>query len=382
MENNIKVCQNCGTKNKVTSMFCKSCGNRIADVVPVPAPEPIPAPETATVPESVPNTAPATVTPVTEPTAVPAAEAMPSVAPSTEEFAAATFNATAPETPAKSVTPIAETMPMPNEAPTAADPVPEQSIAAQPLYDDPNYINGLPVESVKEYMGCSSDKLYRKFVKHSSGDSAWNWPVFFFALLGVPFVWFFYRRMYKVGAVILAVWFALTAGCALFNYLTLNQVQDPAVSCLDTSLDLVEKDLRFAAGVSKQGSNNRTVINELNKLAETVFTDPLFYVFAGASALFSISQIVFVFIISNKANRLYFKAMTADIRRLHAEGASLSDIRAAGATNVTAATVSGFLIGGLIQLVAAAPLLIMGIELIPQVITSVQRFMKDLGLKV
>lgn len=73
-------------------------------------------------------------------------------------------------------------------------------------------IGGFPVAEVADYIGNNSEKYIPKFKKFQRfGKSGWNWPVFLFSLLlNIPFVWFFYRKMYKIGAIVLAVSLAIT----------------------------------------------------------------------------------------------------------------------------------------------------------------------------
>ncbi len=325
MENTFKTCPQCGTENKSESKFCKKCGTDISQA----------ALEVNVTSEMVDgqnisaNEQPATAVPEVEPVTV-----------------------------APTITPVSQ------------------------LAADPDYIKDIKKSSIAEYMGQSSEKLYNKYIKYCDNRSVWNWPVFFFSLIGVPFVWFFYRKMYKVGLVVLAIWFALTFSTSLMGMLALKSVSDPIASFADTSFNIIENEMRVAQGVNKQNSNTKTVDRELNKTIEAVLTDAEVIVYLVLSFLLSVAQIVFIFVLPTKANRYYYAKMENDLRRLQNANATDAEIRAAGGVNVTAAVVSGFAIYSALRIVTAIPVSIVGSELISQLISSFTRFLKNLGVNI
>jgi len=78
----------------------------------------------------------------------------------------------------------------------------------------PNSIDGVATADIAAFVGSKQEYFIPKFAQNAGKSSfaSWNWPVFLFGfLLNIPFVWFFYRKMYKVGAIILAIWVAITA---------------------------------------------------------------------------------------------------------------------------------------------------------------------------
>lgn len=75
------------------------------------------------------------------------------------------------------------------------------------LYDPKDDIGGATVGEAADYIQNSAPRYISKFMKQKkkNGKISWNWAAFFFA----PY-WFFYRKLYKAGAVFLALSVALT----------------------------------------------------------------------------------------------------------------------------------------------------------------------------
>ena len=79
------------------------------------------------------------------------------------------------------------------------------------LYDPKDDIGGATVGEAADYIQNSAPRYISKFMKRKKkkGKLSWNWAAFFFA----PY-WFFYRKLYKAGAVFLALSVALTLATA------------------------------------------------------------------------------------------------------------------------------------------------------------------------
>ena len=79
------------------------------------------------------------------------------------------------------------------------------------LYDPKDDIGGATVGEAADYIQNSAPRYISKFMKQKkkNGKLSWTWAAFFFA----PY-WFFYRTLYKVGAVFLALSVALTLATA------------------------------------------------------------------------------------------------------------------------------------------------------------------------
>lgn len=89
-------------------------------------------------------------------------------------------------------------------------------------------IDGIPTEDLVRFVGKNSDKIVGKWshmaVTHSK--ISWCWPVailtFLFGIAGAAF-WFLYRRMYKIGIILLAASLLLTG---VQSFLLVTPMQD------------------------------------------------------------------------------------------------------------------------------------------------------------
>lgn len=76
-------------------------------------------------------------------------------------------------------------------------------------------IDGIPTEDLVRFVGKNSDKIVGKWSHMAATHSkiSWCWPVailtFLFGIAGAAF-WFLYRRMYKIGIILLAASLLLT----------------------------------------------------------------------------------------------------------------------------------------------------------------------------
>ena len=79
------------------------------------------------------------------------------------------------------------------------------------LYDPKDDIGGATVGESADFIQNSAPRYISKFMKQKKRKSkiSWNWAAFFFA----PY-WFFYRKLYKAGAVFLALSVALSLATA------------------------------------------------------------------------------------------------------------------------------------------------------------------------
>lgn len=78
-------------------------------------------------------------------------------------------------------------------------------------------IFGIDERDMREYIGKNSEDYIRKFrsMEIKGSKSSWNWPFFLFSfLLGLPFTFFFHRKMYKLGSLMLALFLVINTLCA------------------------------------------------------------------------------------------------------------------------------------------------------------------------
>lgn len=73
------------------------------------------------------------------------------------------------------------------------------------LYDPKDDIGGATVGEAADYIQSGVPRYISRLMKHKNKKLSWNWAAFFFS----PF-WFFYRKLYKAGAVFLALSISLT----------------------------------------------------------------------------------------------------------------------------------------------------------------------------
>lgn len=100
--------------------------------------------------------------------------------------------------------------PQPSDQPVFAPPTPqsmESVFLRGVLYDPKDDVGGATVGEAADFIQNSAPRYIRKFMKQKKkgGKLSWNWAAFFFA----PY-WFFYRKLYKAGAVFLALSVALS----------------------------------------------------------------------------------------------------------------------------------------------------------------------------
>ena len=74
-----------------------------------------------------------------------------------------------------------------------------------------------PSEQARVFIGKNYDRISEKFISLDRRHSkvSWNWPVFFFSLCGLPFAWFFYRKLKGVGTAVLCISAALTVAVSV-----------------------------------------------------------------------------------------------------------------------------------------------------------------------
>ena len=104
----------------------------------------------------------------------------------------------------------AEQQPQPSDQPVFAPATPqsmESVFLRGVLYDPKDDIGGATVGEAADFVQNSAPRYIRNFMKQkkSGRKLSWNWAAFFFA----PY-WFFYRKLYKAGAVFLALSVALS----------------------------------------------------------------------------------------------------------------------------------------------------------------------------
>ena len=230
-------CTQCGTRTSSSSAFCTNCGNRLAatpaaptyqtpaaPVYPTPAAPTYPTPAA---PAYQAPAAPAYQAPAAPAYPTPAAPAYPTpAAPTYQAPAAPTYQA--PAAPAFQA-PVAPTYQAPADPTYQAPVTPTYQAPTAPAYPTPTYqaptnpYGGYTPRStamvdpdVERLVDSNATYYIPKFrdMKAEDRKASWNWAAFWIT----PY-WFFYRKMYGLGAAILGGFFLI----ALINspFLTL-----------------------------------------------------------------------------------------------------------------------------------------------------------------
>lgn len=186
-------------------------------------------------------------------------------------------------------------------------------------------------------------------MKLSGRHSSWNWAVFLFGLLlDMPFVWFFYRRMYKKAAAILAVSLILTVSTAFAAFGFMKPIADSMATVIENHKDTVfsqrvaysvDDDLIFPHG------NKYDYNADPEEFAEE-FTDELSphvsqMLFSLLSVfVLGIIRFAFVIVLSIFADDMYRSHCEKKIALLkERSNPTLHDISLAGGVNSAAAVV-------------------------------------------
>lgn len=193
---------------------------------------------------------------------------------------------------------------MPNAAPFAPqvqlpDMTQRPYIAGTAIISPTDTLGGNPVGDTAEYVGSAASRYIPKFYKleHSGKKASWNWAAFLFA----PY-WYFYRKMYALGAIFMAVMLLASAATTTPRFLEVSETQGTAIA--EIQQQLADGDL----------SQQEAYYSYLNALS-VVYTLPESLTLAGIS--FAIHLLSGVF-----ANYWYKQKTEKDIQRIRGLSAS------------------------------------------------------------
>ena len=146
-------------------------------------------------------------------------------------------------------------------------------------------IDGIPVAEVAAYVRTGTRSYIPKFFRmdRSKKKAGWNWAAFLFS----PF-WFFYRKLYAAGAVVLSLLMALSV--AFYGPLEAY----------------VNAYLQWGEVILQQPSNQAVIDAAMQSLQSAM---PL-------AAVFLLLQLVLHVVCALVANRLYFKKAMGDLHAL------------------------------------------------------------------
>ncbi len=193
----------------------------------------------------------------------------------------------------------------PNQLPFG---MPFPIVRANPLEAfPPEMENGVKTEDVAVFVQQDAVKYIDKFFKIKEKKHTWNWAAFFFA----PY-WFFYRKLYKIGAVFLA----------LFVCITSLSLLPPAVKLSEAMLVQEEKIAEMSEDIETEEEYNiafAELTDEMTKMFKENTKGIVIMTFQ------SFASFVISVIIGLNANKWYYKHTISQINKVNTENQNKDD---------------------------------------------------------
>lgn len=206
-----------------------------------------------------------------------------------------------------------------------------------------NQINGVATAEVHDYVGKNSDGFIPKFFRFAAGVKAsWNWPAFVLGIFGINFVWFFYRKMYKIGVWLLVASLLITT-ITSFTLSTLFEKMEPiTIEYIDDLIAVEESNLSISEKEYAMIELEAQLTNDVEAMLAQLETISKYKVLSILSELATWASLVLFIIIPIFADHLYYKKVFRDINKLNLQGnGNPYAVAAAGGTNTTAAVLIG-----------------------------------------
>ncbi len=396
-------CPVCGAENNDEYTYCITCGSKLPKCENAAAERVIPTDNGA----EAENAAAVGKEPAAE---APVATSAPETTSETARAAAAaeptsedTAAASAAENAASDTAPLAE-----EAAGEGTDGRTDTSAEA----GNAEMIYGLPADEVASFTGGRDSRLYRKLAKaDKEGKSGgWNWPMFLFGvLLNMPFIWLYYRKMYKAANIVLAICLAANiamavlasslVGCALRPIDRFLTNHPDVASVIEERVfeeadrygyyqnDGLVPDDGTSDGSSIPGNDGITGGNDLKEddyMFGYDFDAPLFteqdakaygeeivgyyveelgnfVIFAGLLFLIMILEFIFEMVLAAKANSMYVKRMKKidyEVRAVNSGMAPEAEIAKRGGRNIGLPIGLGIGFGILVMIIAEVATLV------------------------
>ena len=128
----------------------------------------------------------------------------------------------------------------------------------------PNSVEDIDKQDFTEFIGKNSDKIFSKFVRmeYSHSKVSWCWPAailqLLFGFLGGA-IWFFYRKMYKVAVILVAIGIVFTAAQTALTFNTQVSVGNYIVDSFSQIFEEIE------SGFTYSGASTQRVIENIEK---------------------------------------------------------------------------------------------------------------------
>lgn len=181
-------------------------------------------------------------------------------------------------------------------------PLPFEKPNQNPLKNFPPELeDGVPTEDVALFVQQDTTKYIQKFFYIKGGKNKWNWAAMFFA----PY-WFFYRKLYKHGAIVMAILLCLS----FLSYL-------PPVERLMADMTQYQEEVE---ALSEQDLSEEEFVNALNNLTVTaqkaVNDNKVGTAIIMGKSLFSVLLSIFIGL---NANKWYYKHTVKNIRDIRSK---------------------------------------------------------------
>lgn len=165
----------------------------------------------------------------------------------------------------------------------------------------PELENGVPTEDVALFVQQDTTKYIQKFFYIKGGKNKWNWAAMFFA----PY-WFFYRKLYKHGIIVMALVLCLS----FLSYL-------PPVERLMADMTEYQEELETLSEQELSEEEYINTFNELTTKAQKAINDNK--VGAGIVIGQSLSTVLVSVYIGFNANKWYYKHIIKSIKDIRSK---------------------------------------------------------------
>lgn len=236
-------------------------------------------------------------------------------------------------------------------------------------------IDGVSNKDIATFIGTNGDSYIKKFYNMNllHKKSNWNWAVFLFGfLLNIPFVWFFYRKMKKAGAILLAISLVFSILQGIVLYSAVKIVSDVSATYFSEQGEDVIKYAEELYGDESVDEDvaDRKIDNAIDKsIYNFVKAMPSKYgvrvaVLTALGSLLSILQLVYTIMVSVFANNIYKNHCIKTIKSIPTDGDTQLELLTLGGTSNGLAITTGiifklleFIGGTAIVFTAAHPLI-------------------------
>lgn len=161
--------------------------------------------------------------------------------------------------------------------------------------------DGVKTEDVAVFVRHESPKYLKKFQQIKDGKLTWNWAAFFFA----PY-WFFYRKLYKLGVVFLALFILLSSLSFLPPALKLSEVIYDFETQVEELSEDAETDAEYESAVMDLYKSTYEKLNE-NKTGLIIYM------------VQSVSNFAISIYIGLNANKWYYKHTISQVKQISTE---------------------------------------------------------------